>query len=143
MLTAVICATAAWAGHSPAQAACVRADFEAVVDQAASSLRDLSTANKPAFQDKLRRLKDKRGWAHEQFLREAAPFVADETINTYDAQSSALLEKIATGGEQGAASPTPDCAVLDQLRASMKTLIDTQSAKWSYMSSKIDAELAK
>jgi hypothetical protein len=72
-----------------------------------------------------------------------SPPSADETINTYDAQSSALLEKIATGGEQGAASPTPDCAVLDQLRASMKTLIDTQSAKWSYMSSKIDAELAK
>ena len=44
---------------------------------------------------------------------------------------------------EGAASATPDCTVLDQLRVSMKTLIDTQSAKWSYMSSKIDAELAK
>lgn len=126
-----------------AAAACAKADFEAVVDEAAGSLRDLNAVNKPKFQEKLRQLKDKRRWAHEQFLREAAPFVSDDKITTYDLQSNSLLEKIATGGEAGAAAATPDCAVLDTLRASMKTLVDTQTAKWSYMNAKLDTELGK
>jgi hypothetical protein len=126
-----------------AAGSCAKADFEAVVDEAAGSLRDLNAVNKPKFQEKLRQLKDKRRWAHEQFLREAAPFVSDDKITTYDVQSNSLLEKIATGGEAGAAAATPDCAVLDTLRASMKTLVDTQTAKWSYMNAKLDTELGK
>ena len=122
---------------------CAKADFEAVVDEAAGSLRDLNAANKPKFQDKLRQLKDKRHWAHEQFIKEAAPFVADDKIAAYDQQSNALLEKIASGGEAGAAAATPDCSVLESLRASMKTLVDTQTAKWTYMNDKLDAELGK
>lgn len=133
----VAAATAVTAGP------CEKSDFEAVVDQAAGSLRDLNAANKPKFQEKLRSLKDKRKWAHEQFLKEAAPFVADEKITAYDQQSNALLEKIAMGGEAGAAAATPDCVVLDSLRASMKTLIDAQTAKWTYMNAKLDAELSK
>jgi hypothetical protein len=124
-------------------APCARADFEAVVDEAAGALRDLNAANKPKFQDKLRQLKEKRRWAHEQFIKEAAPFVQDDKIASYDLESNALLEKIAMGGEAGAAAATPDCAVLETLRASMKTLVETQSAKWSYMTAKIDTELAK
>ena len=122
---------------------CAKADFEQVVDEAAGALRDLNATNKPKFQEKLRKLKDKRGWAHEQFLKEAAPFVADEKINTYDQQSNTLLEKIAMGGEAGAAAATPDCTMLDALRASMKTLVDTQTTKWTYMNSKLDTELGK
>jgi len=122
---------------------CVKSDFEQVVDEAAGSLRDLNAANKPKFQEKLRKLKDKRGWVHEQFIKEAAPFVADDKINAFDQQSNTLLEKIASGGEAGASSATPDCAVLDTLRASMKTLVDTQTTKWTYMNTKLDAELAK
>ena len=139
-LAAILCGAA----FGPARAgSCVKADFEAVVDEAAGALRDLNAVNKPAFQNKLRQLKDKRGWAHEQFLKEAAPFVADEKINAYDQQSNGLLEKIASGGEAGAAAATPDCAVLESLRASMKILVDAQSAKWVYMNGKLDAELAK
>ena len=133
----MVAATAVQAGP------CAKSDFEAVVDEAAGALRDLNTANKPKFQEKLRKLKDKRGWAHEVFLKEAAPFVADEKINAYDQQSNTLLEKIATGGEAGAAAATPDCAVLETLRASMKTLVETQTTKWIYMNTKLDAELGK
>lgn len=128
---------------APASAACSRSDFEAVVDEAAGSLRDMNAANKPKFQEKLRLLKDKRGWTQEQFLHEAAPLVADDKINTFDLQSTALLEKIASGGETGAAAAKPDCAMLDTLRASMKTLVETQAEKWTYMTTKIDAELAR
>src|ERR1700730_8105308 len=45
---------------------CAKADFEAVVDDAAAALRDLNLKNKPNFQEKLRQLKDKRGWSHDQ-----------------------------------------------------------------------------
>ncbi|MBX9924846.1 MAG: hypothetical protein K2Y05_00675, partial [Hyphomicrobiaceae bacterium] len=65
-----------------AAAACQRADFEAVVDEAGRVLRDLNAANKPKFQDKLRQLKTKRSWSQEQFLKEAAPLVADDTIQS-------------------------------------------------------------
>jgi hypothetical protein len=133
------------AGSARAETAatCARADFEAVVDMAAGALRDLNGVNKPKFQDKLRRLKEKRGWTHEQFIKEAAPFVADDKINAYDAQSNTLLEQIAMGGEAGAAAETPDCKVLVSLQERMKALVDAQTAKWTHMSEKIDAELGK
>jgi hypothetical protein len=56
-------------------AACTKAEFEGVVDEAAAALRDLNNKNRPDFQEKLRTLKDKRGWSNDQFLKEAAPFV--------------------------------------------------------------------
>ena len=46
-------------------------------------------------------------------------------------------------GQEGATAATPDCAVLLELRACMKVLVDTQSAKWSYMFEKIETELWK
>lgn len=103
----------------------------------------MNAANKPRFQEKLRLLKEKRGWSQDQFLREATPLVADDKITAFDQQSSALLDKIASGGEAGAAAAKPDCSVLESLRASMITLVETQAAKWTYMTNRIDAELAK
>lgn len=123
--------------------ACGKADFEAVVEEAATGLRDLNTENKPKFQDKLRQLKTKRAWTHDQFMREAAPFVRDEKIEEFDLSIEELLSAISTMGQEGAASKKPDCALLLELRARMKVLVDTQTAKWSYMFGKIDGELAK
>ena len=112
---------------------CAKADFEAVVDEAAGSLRDLNMQNKPAFQEKLRQLKDKRGWSHDEFLKEAAPFVRDDKIAVFDQESEQLLNDISTLGQEGADAATPDCALLVELRSRMKTLVDTQTAKWTYM----------
>lgn len=122
---------------------CGKVDFEAVVEEAASSLRDLNAQNKPTFQDKLRQLKVKRGWTHDQFMREAAPFVRDDKIAEFDTNTEQLLGAIASMGQEGAAAAAPDCALLLELRARMRVLVETQTAKWSYMFSKIDAELAK
>ena len=38
---------------------------------------------------------------------------------------------------------TPDCALLLELRARMKALVDTQTAKWAYMFEKIETEMWK
>lgn len=124
-------------------AACSKSDFEAVVDEAAAALRDLNQKHKPDFQERLKALKDKRGWGHDQFMQEAAPFVKDEAIAGFEAQSFTLLEQISTLGQDGAAAKTPDCGLLVELQARMKRLVDIQGQKWSYMFGKLDAELAK
>jgi hypothetical protein len=134
---------------APAQAAppaaeqCAKAEFEEVVDQAAAALRDLNLKNKPAFQEKLRELKDKRGWSHDQFLKEATPFVRDDKIAVFDRDSERLLSDISSLGQEGAEAKTPDCALLLELRARMDVLVKTQSEKWDYMFKKLDAALAQ
>ena len=142
-MIASLAVTLAVASPAVAQTACAKTDFEAVVEEAAASLRDLNSKNKPTFQEKLRRLKDKRGWSHEQFLTEAAPFVRDDKIAVFDQSTDELLSAISTMGQEGSTAATPDCAVLLELRARMKVLVDTQSAKWSYMFGKIETELWK
>ena len=123
--------------------ACSKTDFEAVVEEAAGGLRELNTKNKPSFQDKLRQLKTKRGWGNDQFLTEAAPYVRDDKIAEYDQKSDELLSAIASMGQEGANAKAPDCALLLELRARMKILVETQSQKWTYMFEKLDGELWK
>ena len=122
---------------------CAKSDFEAVVDDAAAALRDLNLKNKPDFQEKLRQLKDKRGWSHDQFMTEATPYVRDDKIAVFDQESEQLLSDIASLGQEGADAKTPDCALLHELRARMKVLVDTQTAKWTYMFEKLNAALAQ
>jgi hypothetical protein len=122
---------------------CSKADFEAVVDEAAASLRELTHRNTPPFQAKLRQLKDKRGWSHDQFLTEAAPLVRDETIAAFDAKAEGYLARINAMGQQSSASKEPDCALLPELRAAMSALVETQKAKWTYMFEKVERELRR
>lgn len=124
-------------------AACSKADFEAVVDEAAASLRDLTRQNTPKFQSKLRQLRSKRGWSEEQFLKEAAPLVRDEQIAALDQKSEEFLARITSGGEAQSTATAPDCALLGELRGAMQALVETQKAKWTYMFAKIDKELGK
>lgn len=122
---------------------CSRADFEAVVGQAAEALRELNQTNKPGFQSKLRQLKVKRGWNHDTFLLEAAPIVQDATIAGYDSHSSGILARIEQLGAQGASAAEPDCRLLDDVRQSMQALVQVQKTKWTYMFGKVEAELRK
>ena len=124
-----------------ALASCTKGQFEAVVDEAGEALRNLNQEKKPEFEDRLRQLKEKRGWAHEEFLKAAAPFVKDDTIDVFDGKSNALLEKLSSAND--ASSKTPDCATLMELREQLKVLIETQNAKWTYMFAKLDSELGK
>jgi hypothetical protein len=123
--------------------ACAKGDFEAVVNEAGAALRDLNRQNTPTFQAKLRELKDKRGWGNDQFLKEAEPFVRDNEIVTYDQKSEQLLVRITGAGQQGGSGATPDCGLLGELRTSLKSLVETQKAKWTYMFAKLEKELAK
>jgi hypothetical protein len=143
LVVAALLAGLADAGPALAQAPrCSKADFEAVVDEAAGALRDLARQNTPPFQAKLRQLKVKRGWSDEQFLKEAEPLVRDEKIAAFDQKSEEFLLRITSGG-QTASAGSPDCGLLAGLRATMQALVETQKAKWAYMFEKIEGELAK
>jgi hypothetical protein len=127
----------------PAVATCVKSEFESAVDEAAEALRDLNNRNRPEFQSKLRKLKEKRSWSNDQFMKEAAPFVKDDQITIFDDKSNELLASISSMGQEGANAKEPDCTVLSKLRSLMGVLIETQGAKWAYMFKKLDDELAK
>lgn len=142
-LTFVVLISLAAAAPARAQPGCARADFEAVVDTAAAALRDLNAKHKPAFQEKLRLLKDKRGWSHDQFLKEAAPLVRDNEIAGYERATEELLDTISNLGQEGSAAKSPDCGMLVQLQEHMKRLVATQTAKWDYMFAKVETELWK
>lgn len=141
---AVLAMLLALVGGLSAQAqSCQRADFEAVVDESASALRELNQTNKPAFQDKLRLLKERHGWSHDEFLKQAAPYVQDDRISEFDARSSELLARIMAMGQEGAVAKTPDCAMLAELRQLMKALIGVQQEKWAYMFTKLETALVR
>lgn len=120
---------------------CAKQDFEGVVESAAGALRDLHQRNTPGFQDKLRLLRERKKWTAEEFMDKAAPYVQDERISSYDQRSNDLLTKINSMGEAGAQSKTPDCKLLEELRATMKSLLDNQIEKWAYMFAKIERGL--
>ena len=122
--------------------ACDRGAFAAVVEQAGAQLRELTQRNKPSFQDKLRLLKDKRQWTPEQFMSEAAVYVHDDKIAELDQRSSSLLARLTSVGTSGSAFG-PDCKLLDELRATMKSLVDTQVEKWGHMFAKLERALVE
>ena len=138
MLVACAGAPGAWA-QAPQ---CSRADFEAVVDEAAGALRELARQHTPQFQARLRQLKAKRGWSDEQVLKEAEPLVRDDRIAAFDEKSEELLARI-TGAGQAGPGAAPDCSLLAGLRGSMVALVETQKAKWAYMFERIEGELRK
>ena len=143
LLLAALLVALSGARAALAQAPCSKADFEAVVDEAAGALRDLAQQNTPQFQAKLRQLKTKRGWSDDQFLKEAEPLVRDDKIASFDQKSEELLARITGAGQAGGSASAPDCTLLVGLRASMAALVETQQAKWAYMFDKIDKELRK
>ena len=125
--SAVLCVALAgfWPGLGlrVAEAECAKSDFEAVVGEAAAALRELNQVNKPAFQARLKELKERRGWSQDRFLKEAAPLVQDDRIAEYDERSSAFLGKIQSLGAEGASARDPSGAALFEVRAHMKAPI--------------------
>lgn len=122
---------------------CSRTDFESAVDEASASLRELNSKNRPRFQQRLRELKDKRGWTLDQFQKEALPFVSDARILALDEKSKEQLAKIEALGAEGGQARTPDCKLLVELRTHMKVLVEAQQDKWAYMFQKLETELGK
>ena len=126
-----------------AEEICKRDDFEGVVAGAAKALRDLNQRNKPAFQARLRELRDKRGWSPDDLMTQGAAYVQDAQITEFDDRSNGVLESIQRIGAEGQASQTPSCKALGEMRGLMTSLVAIQNEKWAYMFGKIEKELAR
>lgn len=122
---------------------CTKEDFEAVVDDAAAVLNELNAKHKPEFQAQLRQLKDKHGWDHDTFMKNALPFVRDPQIVRFDQETSDYLARLSSLGEEGSSAATPDCKLLVEVRETMDGLVTAQRAKWDYMFEKIGRALAE
>lgn len=122
---------------------CAKAEFEAVVEAAASALRELNQKNKPLFQGRLKELREKRNWSPDQFLKEAAPLVQDDKIAEFDQRSQEFLERIQSVGAETPADKAQGCKVLTDVRGYMKSLVEVQTAKWAYMFGRVEQELKK
>ena len=121
-----------------AQAAtCTADDFAAAVDKSGAALRAFNAEALPKLQDKLKQLKDKRGWDEEKALGN----VRDDRTTKLDAEAEDLILKIDTLGRPPEKGP-PDCSKLAELEAAGLELLAAMKAKSTYTLSKLDAELA-
>jgi hypothetical protein len=115
-------------------ASCTPEQFAAAVDKSGAQLRAFNSEALPKLQDKLKQLKDKKGWDEEKSLGA----VRDERTAKLDEDAENLIVKIDTLGrppEKG----EPDCSKLAELEAAGLELLAVMKAKSSYTLAKLDA----
>jgi hypothetical protein len=137
---------AALLGMSPAaraaEPACAKAEFEAVVAEAAGRLRELALTNKPLIDARLRELKSKRAWSDAAFLVAAEPLVHDDRTAALDRASQELLARM-RAASAGEASASADCALLASLREKLASVVAMQTEKWAHILENIEGALRK
>lgn len=130
---------------------CGQAAFAAVVSEASAQLNAMNSQGKVDFQQKLQRLRERRGWSHEEFIAEATPFVQNDEIAAFDQDSQHLLANVAELGAPApvqasltglsAGSDGDHCAMLAKLRGLMVKLVENTKAKWAFMIGRVDSAL--
>jgi hypothetical protein len=116
---------------------CTPEQFAAAVDKSGAQLRAFNAEALPKLQDKLKQLKDKKGWDDERSLGA----VRDERTAKLDEDAENLIVKIDTLGrppEKG----QPDCSKLAELEAAGIELLAVMKAKSKYTLAKLDAAIA-
>jgi hypothetical protein len=136
----LVLALAQLAGAPAHAAACAREDFAQGVDRAGAILRQLNAENLPKLRAKMRQLKEARGWPDEGFEEKAYAAMQDERMAALDAQANELLARL---DQLGTVPPSgePDCARLEELKATSLELQATVKAKAAYTLSKLDQML--
>ncbi len=124
--------------HAGASAAtCTAEDFAAAVDKSGAQLRAFNAEALPKLQDKLKQLKEKKGWDEEKSLDS----VRDDRTTKLDAEAEDLIVKIDMLGrppEKG----TPDCSKLAELEAAGIELLAVMKAKSTYTLAKLETQTA-
>ena len=122
-------------------ATCTADDFATAVDKSGSQLRTFNAEALPKLRDKLRELRDAKGWDGADYEEKGLDSVRDARAEKFDADAEELITKIDMLGRP----PTdkqPDCAKLSELQAAELELLALMKAKSAYTISKIDAEIA-
>jgi hypothetical protein len=117
-------------------ASCTPEQFAAAVDKSGAQLRAFNSEALPKLQDKLKQLKDKKGWDEEKSLDAAR----DERTEKLDEDAENLIVKIDTLGrppEKG----DPDCSKLAELEAAGLELLAVMKAKSNYTLARLDAAI--
>src|SRR5215470_471424 len=135
---ALLAAFVAAAPGSVMAATCTADDFAAAVDKSGAQLRSFNAEAMPKLRDKLKELKDAKGWGDDYEVK-GLDSVRDARSEKFDADAEELITKIDMLGRPPADKP-PDCAKLTELQASGKELLALMKAKSNYLISKLDAE---
>lgn len=135
LLTSILVQGAAYA------AACTADDFAVAVDKSGAALRAFNGEALPKLQDKLKQLKDKKGWTDADYEEKALGSVRDERTSKLDADAEDLILKIDTLGRPPEKGP-PDCSKLAELQAAGLELLAVMKAKSTYTLSNLDAAIA-
>lgn len=133
-LWAVVCFS------SPVRAEiCPAEKFGAAVDHSGASLRAFNAEAQPKLNERIKALKQKKGWADEGYEEKAYDYLQNERMAGFDAHSNELLIKIDTLGQKGEKGGV-DCSALEELQAAGNELLEVMKAKSAYMLERIDAE---
>jgi len=124
--------------HAGALAAtCTADDFAAAVDKSGAQLRAFNAEALPKLQDKLKQLKEKKGWDEDKALDS----VRDDRTAKLDAEAEDLIVKIDTLGRPPEKA-APDCSKLAELEAAGIELLAVMKAKSTYTLAKLDTQIA-
>ena len=120
---------------------CDQSQLAAAIDGAGEKLRQFTMATQPAVSDKLRQLKDAKGWseADHQDLGYAA--IEDDRTRSLDATATALLSRLDAMG-----SDTDEAAMCQRIadaEAASLELLATVRAKSTYMMTRLDQLIAE
>jgi hypothetical protein len=129
------------AGASLAQP-CTRELIAAVIDETGAELRKLNAASMPAFQAKLRRLAEAKGWPETEIESRGAELLQDDETTALDDQASQLLIELDKLGDDSAGGQATCSNRLVQLKTVAAQLIEVTSAKAAHVSARLDAALA-
>jgi len=122
-------------------ATCTPNDFAAAVDSSGAALRTFNAEALPKLKNKLRQLKDKKGWADADYEEKALQSVRDKRTADYDAKAEDLIVKIDLLGRPPS-EQVPDCSKLTELNAAGLELLAVMKAKSAYTLAKLDAAIA-
>ncbi|CAN1722233.1 DUF1134 domain-containing protein [Hyphomicrobium sp. 1Nfss2.1] len=126
--------------QQPARADCKEEDFAAAVDKSGAQLRAFNAEALPKLQEKLKQLKDKKGWSDADYEDKAMATVRDDRTTKLDADAEDLIIKIDQLGRPPENGPI-DCTKLTELEAAGLELLAVMKAKSTYTLSKLDAAI--
>ncbi|MGA7323334.1 MAG: hypothetical protein WBX25_02335 [Rhodomicrobium sp.] len=139
----LLCSLAGYSSSFAQSAGCNASAFRQVVAGASASISALHDGNSKLFQEKLQKLRALNNWPEAEYIAKATPFVKDETTASIDSANKELLTKVQSLEAAKAATEPGRCAMLEELKASMETILANTSAKWQHMFSKLEQASAE
>lgn len=136
LLAVLLCLSA---GHRVQ--ACTADDFAVAVDKSGAALRAFNAEALPKLQEKLKQLKDKKGWKDADYEEKALDSARDERTAKLDADAEDLILKIDALGRPPTDAPA-DCTKLAELEAAGLELLAVMKAKSAHTLTKLDAAIA-